>query len=84
MVNVQYFSKYELSADCGETFPAQISGIESSKLKTIYSVTVITYNSLTDDDSASSTCDAAAEQELQQLERLLLSLEPSLYPQTGQ
>lgn len=34
-----------------------------------------------DDDSASSTCDAA-EQELQQLERLLLSLEPSLYPQT--
>lgn len=34
-----------------------------------------------DDDSASSTCDVA-EQELQQLERLLLSLEPSLYPQT--
>lgn len=35
-----------------------------------------------DDESTSSTCEAA-ERELQQLERLLLSLEPSLYPQTG-
>jgi len=34
-----------------------------------------------DDESTTSTCDAA-EKELQQLERLLLSLEPSLYPQT--
>lgn len=34
-----------------------------------------------DDESTSSTCEAA-ERELQQLERLLLSLEPSLYPQT--
>ncbi|KAL9966285.1 hypothetical protein ACROYT_G024338 [Oculina patagonica] len=34
-----------------------------------------------DEESTSSTCDEA-EQELQQLERLLLSLEPSLYPQT--
>lgn len=34
-----------------------------------------------DDESSTSTCDAA-EKELQQLERLLLSLEPSLYPAT--
>ena len=35
-----------------------------------------------DDDSTSSACDEA-EKGLQQLERLLLSLEPSLYPSTG-
>lgn len=34
-----------------------------------------------DDESTTSTCDVA-EKELQQLERLLLSLEPSLYPPT--
>lgn len=35
-----------------------------------------------DDDSTSSACDEA-EKGLQQLERLLLSLEPSLYPSDG-